>query len=102
MLAAASAEHIIDGAGELHLEICLKDLQEELKLLFFYPTWNFLLHPRKMELDDCVPQKIIIVKLLILGECNKYASYLNYMYFSFSGCIIIFILAKFCRFYQFS
>jgi hypothetical protein len=44
-----------------------------------YPTWNFL-HPRKLELDDCVPQKSIIVKLLILGECNKYAPYLNFLY----------------------
>jgi hypothetical protein len=44
-----------------------------------YPTWNFL-HPRKLELDDCVPQKSIIVKLLILGECNKYAPYLNFLH----------------------
>jgi hypothetical protein len=32
-------------------------------------TWIFLWHPRKMKLDDCVPQKRIIVKLPI---CSIY------------------------------
>ena len=37
-----SGEHIVAGAGELHLEICLKDLEEDhacipLKVSLFYP-----------------------------------------------------------------
>jgi len=34
-----TGEHIIAGAGELHLEICLKDLQaRRVAQLYFYPT----------------------------------------------------------------
>ena len=33
-----SGEHVIAGCGELHVEICLKDLKEERKLTFF---WSF-------------------------------------------------------------
>ena len=40
-----SGEHIVAGAGELHLEICLKDLEED---------------------HACIPLKVIIVIFLII------------------------------------
>ena len=58
-----TGEHIIAGAGELHLEICLKDLQARLLPVFLNSqgeaqgaTWEWLLevrHNRNLLLHLC-------------------------------------------------
>jgi len=59
-----TGEHIVAGAGELHLEICLKDLQVSLPLIFWdFRTCTltcvtgyvlgFCCWPRGMGTDDC-------------------------------------------------
>ena len=45
-----SGEHIVAGAGELHLEICLKDLEED---------------------HACIPLKVCMMSWLVKVRCIK-------------------------------
>ena len=59
----SSGEHIIAGAGELHLEICLKDLEEDhacvpIKVCNFYILSFFI------KLEDAAP-------IVILIQCHE-------------------------------
>lgn len=54
-----SGEHIVAGAGELHLEICLKDLEEDhacipLKVIDFFPLMSSeTIKPKLATLNMC-------------------------------------------------
>lgn len=53
-----SGEHIVAGAGELHLEICLKDLEEDhacipLKVIHFFPLSSETIRPKLATLNMC-------------------------------------------------
>lgn len=66
-----SGEHIIAGAGELHLEICLKDLEED---------------------HACIPIKVIkYSKLQSLN--NKYNERYHFDIFHRGECFCIYILS---------